>query len=81
MEPKDREILALTIPKERNMFVAERFISGLVQIYGAPGINRRRDLVPAGMQISQNKTSHPFPIGEKHDRKDNAVHQGQDRKF
>ena len=32
--PKDREILALTISKERNMFVAERFISGLVQIYG-----------------------------------------------
>jgi putative transposase len=34
IEPKDKEILAPTISKERNMFVAERFISGLVQIYG-----------------------------------------------
>jgi putative transposase len=34
IEPKNREILALTISKERNMFVAERFLSGLVSIYG-----------------------------------------------
>ena len=33
IEPKYKEILALTISKERNMFVAERFISGLVHIY------------------------------------------------
>ncbi len=34
IEPKNREILALTISKERNMFVAERFLSGLVSTYG-----------------------------------------------
>ena len=34
IEPKDRRILALTVSKERNMFVAERFISGLVNAYG-----------------------------------------------
>jgi len=34
IEPKDRRILALNISKERNMFVAERFISGLVKICG-----------------------------------------------
>ena len=34
IEPENREILALTISKERNMFVAERFISGLVHIHG-----------------------------------------------
>ncbi len=34
IEPKNREILTLTISKERNMFVAERFLSGLVSIYG-----------------------------------------------
>jgi len=34
IEPKNKEILALRISKERNMFVAERFISGLVQIHG-----------------------------------------------
>jgi putative transposase len=34
IEPKDRRILALTIPKERDMFVAERFIEGLVKVHG-----------------------------------------------
>ncbi len=34
IEPKDKQILALSISKERNMFVAERFLSGLVRIHG-----------------------------------------------
>jgi putative transposase len=34
IEPQNRQILALSISKERNMFVAERFISGLVKIHG-----------------------------------------------
>jgi putative transposase len=34
IEPKDKQILALSISKERNMFVAERFMSGLVRIHG-----------------------------------------------
>ena len=34
IEPKNREILALTISKERNMFIAERFLSGVVRYYG-----------------------------------------------
>ena len=34
IRPENREILALTISKERTMFVAERFISGLVRIHG-----------------------------------------------
>ena len=33
-EPKSREILALNVSKERNMFVAERFLSGLVKVHG-----------------------------------------------
>ena len=33
IEPKNKEILALTVFKERNMLVAERFISGLVKSY------------------------------------------------
>ena len=32
--PNNRQILALSITKERNMFVAERFLSGLVKIHG-----------------------------------------------
>ena len=34
IEPKDKVILALNISKERNMFVAERFIAGLVKEHG-----------------------------------------------
>jgi len=34
IEPKDRQILALSISKERNMFVGERFIAGLARIHG-----------------------------------------------
>ncbi len=34
IEPKNREILALSISKERNMFVAERFLSDMVKEHG-----------------------------------------------
>ena len=34
IEQKDREILAISISKERNMFVAERFLSNIVHEYG-----------------------------------------------
>ncbi len=34
IEPKDKQILALNISNERNMFVAERFNAGLVRVYG-----------------------------------------------
>ena len=34
IEPENKQILALTISKERNMFVAERFLSGIVKEYG-----------------------------------------------
>ena len=34
IEPENRLILALSISKERNMLIAERFLSGLVKIHG-----------------------------------------------
>ena len=35
IEPtKDKEILSITISKERNMFVAERFLSKVIEEYG-----------------------------------------------
>ena len=34
IEPENKQILALSISKERNMFVAERFISGLINVNG-----------------------------------------------
>ena len=34
IEPENRQILALSISKERNMLIAERFLSGLVGVHG-----------------------------------------------
>ena len=34
IEPENRQILALSISKERNMFVAERFISVVIKNHG-----------------------------------------------
>ena len=34
IEPENRQILALSISKERNMLIAERFLSSLIKIHG-----------------------------------------------
>ncbi|HSA75584.1 MAG TPA: DDE-type integrase/transposase/recombinase [Candidatus Nitrosocosmicus sp.] len=34
IEPQNREILAVNISKERNILIAERFISDIVKVYG-----------------------------------------------
>lgn len=34
IEPENREILAVTVSKERNMLIAEKFISDIVKVYG-----------------------------------------------
>jgi len=39
IESKNKQILGLSISKERNMFVAERFISRLIKIYGKHNIS------------------------------------------
>ena len=39
IEPENRQILALSISKERNMFVAERFLSRLVSTHGKHSIS------------------------------------------
>ncbi|HEY6535967.1 MAG TPA: hypothetical protein VIY08_09280 [Candidatus Nitrosocosmicus sp.] len=39
MEPKYKEILAVDISKERNMFVAERFLSQVVNKYGLHSVS------------------------------------------
>lgn len=35
IEPKDKEILSITISKERSMLVAEKFLSKVVEKYGS----------------------------------------------
>ena len=50
IEPKDKAILALTVSKERNMFVAERFVAGLVKTHGKhAGYQQTGNLVSASM--------------------------------
>jgi putative transposase len=39
IESKNKQILGLSIPKERNMLVAERFISRLIKIHGKHNIS------------------------------------------
>ena len=52
IEPENKQILALFISKERNMFVAERFISGLVNVNGRhPVFTDGGTWYPHGMQI------------------------------
>jgi putative transposase len=34
IEPKDKEIISITISKEMNMFIAEHFLSNLLKEYG-----------------------------------------------
>ena len=39
IEPKHKEILGINISKERNMFVAEHFLSNIVDEYGKHSIS------------------------------------------
>ncbi len=39
IEPKNRQILALNISKERNMLIAEKFLSGLVKVHGKHSVS------------------------------------------
>jgi putative transposase len=43
MEPKNKEILALTVFKERNMLVAERFILGGVKAHWKHPVSKDGD--------------------------------------
>ena len=51
IEPENKQILALSISKERNMFVAERFISGLINVNGRHPVSTDGGTGTHGMQI------------------------------
>jgi putative transposase len=40
IESESKEIIGITLSKERNMFIAERFISGLIQIHDLHPVSR-----------------------------------------
>lgn len=39
IEPENKEFLALTLSKEKNMLIAERFLSGLVKVHGKHNVS------------------------------------------
>ena len=76
IEPENKQILALSISKERNMFVAERFLDGLIKVHGKHPVS-----TDGGTWYPQacrfiSCSSYPFFSREKLDWKDNAVYQG-----
>jgi hypothetical protein len=67
----------VSISKERNMLLSERFISSLVGIHGQhlSSFHRWRYLVSISLQVFEVASWYPFPLWEKHHyRKNNAVH-------
>ena len=49
IEPENKQILALTISKERNMFVAEHFLSDIVRLWKTSSFDWRWNLVSNGL--------------------------------
>ena len=63
IEPKNRKILAITVSKERNMFVAERFIAGLAKAHGKhPVSTDGGDMVSTSMPVPETRPSHSFTL-------------------
>ena len=55
IEPENRQILALFLPKvskERNMFVAERYLSGLVKVYGKHPVSTEMEVLGTQWHVS-----------------------------
>ena len=79
IEPESKEVLRLNISKERNMFVAERFLSNVVKEYGEHPVSTDGGTwYPQACQFLklETKSSHSFFIWEKYHRKDHTVHKG-----
>ncbi len=71
-QAKSRTFLA-NKSKERNILIAERFLSGVVKIHGKYLLS-----TDGGTWYPQacrflGRTSYPFLFGEKYNRKNNAV--------
>ncbi len=75
IEPENRQILALSISKERNMLIAEKFISDLVKAHGKHPISTDGGTwYPQACRFLNTRASPSFLSREKHNRKNNAVH-------
>ena len=65
IEPESKEILGISVSKERNMLIAERFISSLTKGYGKHSISTDGGTwyPQACLSVLETKSSsHPFLI-------------------
>jgi putative transposase len=62
MEPKNKETLALTTFRERNMLVAERFISGLVKAHRKHAVSTDGGTWYPQVCRFLNRAPHPYPF-------------------
>jgi putative transposase len=77
IEPENRQILALSVSKDRNMLVAERFLSNIIRDYGKHPVSTDRGTwYPMACQFPKTKTSYSFSCGGKPDRNNNAIYNG-----
>src|SRR5215212_2126699 len=60
IEPENRQILALNISKERNMLIAEQFISSLVQIHGKHPVSTDGGTLSTSLQVLKRRS--PYPL-------------------
>ena len=60
IEPKDKQILALSISRERNMFVAEVYRKFGQGSWKTSGFHRWGDMVSTSMPVLETKSSHSF---------------------
>jgi putative transposase len=64
IEPKNKEILGISISKERNMFVAERFLSKIVEKCGDHPVSTDGGTwyLSTSVQVFKYGSSHSLPI-------------------
>ena len=82
IEPKHREILRIDVSFERAMLVAERFIASLINRHGRHPVSTDGGTwYPQACRFLKLKHHLHSPFEKSLDRKDHAVHQGQDRRI
>jgi hypothetical protein len=82
-QQENRYILASNKSNWRNMFVAERFLHGMIKIHGNHpiSIGGGGTMYPMACQFLKLKRHiHPSLFGKKLHRNDNSVSQGKDPK-
>jgi putative transposase len=69
IEPNNKTILGIHISIERNMFIVEQFLQGLVKKYGKHPISTDGEgtwYLSTSLQIFKTKASFTFIVWEKH---------------